>query len=262
MNDKVRLLLALFSVLFTGCSTVGISAEVKKSTGTTAAKGAKQEASSAKDFEVYKQSIWVANAEVQRATISALTAYPEGLNILLQFIPAKADEYNAVNAVKALLRCPNAKENEAKIAALRTAVREQAPAPVVERSPRDQVLKALTEVLFTLNPKTYAEDMIAAVRMRMLAGGRTISFSDEFAQQISQILPLVDKRKLYPLVPLLADLVDDGFFDDSLRRAYSSLQLITGEKFDFNLSKREERHKAAEFYRELYYTKLKPTLDK
>jgi len=257
----MNLSLALFAILLAGCTTAGISAEVKKSAG-AAAKPAQNGVPPAKDFDVYKLSIWVANTDVQRATINALTAYPEGLDILLEFISTKADGYNAAYAAQSLLRCPNARENEAKIVAIRTSVREKAPAEIVERSHRHLALLALTEVLFALNPKNYAEDMVAAIRSRMVASGRNISFSDEFAQQISVISPLVDKRKLYPLVLPLADLVDDGFFSDSPRKAYSTLQLITGEKFDFNASKREERHKAAEFYRELYYTKLKPTLGK
>lgn len=254
-------LLALSSLLLAaGCVIAAASAEIKLSVDSS--DGNKRQVAPAKDLEVYKQSIWVANTDVQRATINALTAYPEGFDILLQFISTKTEGYNAAYAAQTLLRCPNAKVNEAKIVALRTSVRETAPAEIAERSNRHLVLLALTEVLFTLNPKSYAEDMITAIRSRMVASGRTISFSDEFAQQISVISPLVDKRKLYPLVLPLADLVDDGFFSDSYRKAYSTLQLITGEKFEFNASKREERHKAAEFYRELYYTKLKPTLGK
>lgn len=261
MKHITKLSLALLGILLAGCTTAGISAEVKKSAG-AAAKGAQEAVPPTKDFDVYKQSIWVANTDVQRATINALTAYPEGFDLLLQFITTKTEGYNAAYAAQTLLRCPNAKENEAKIVALRTSVREKAPAEIAERSNRHLVLMALTEVLFTLNPKSYAEDMITAIRSRMMASGRTISFSDQFAQQISVISPLVDKRKLYPLVLPLADLIDDGFFSDSHQKAYTTLQLITGEKFEFNASKREERHKAAEFYRELYYTKLKPTLGK
>ena len=214
-------------MLVVGCASSSHSADKSKATSPPNTKVAPKGDIRAEDLEVYKRSIWVSSTEVQRATISALTSYPEGFEILLQYIPVKANENNAVHAAKALLTFTNSPAKEAKVAALRKGVQDGLTSETQEHAPRRQVVRNLTEVLFALNPKTYAEDMISAIRERMTANGRTISFSDEFEQQISAISPLVEKRKLYLLVPPLVDLVEDGFFPDSPRKAYSTLLLIS-----------------------------------
>jgi hypothetical protein len=57
---------------------------------------------SREDFEIYKRALGVRNKAVQAAALEALTAYPDGFDILLEFVRKNLGDRNAEVAANAL----------------------------------------------------------------------------------------------------------------------------------------------------------------
>lgn len=233
------------------------------------------------DFKVYQQAIWVRDSEVQQAAISALAHYPQGMDLLEEFIRKEPRNDNVETAIRKLKTFAKHEKFEERILRLRKVLREkvresaseeQEPSrkgiifangtvKVVERlaSPpaEEKVARKLTHLLFNQYPKKYAGEMTQVIFQHLAEEGTQISFGDGALDDLLLVAVLVDKKQLYPLVPLLIEDLN-AFFDDPRAKAYRALIVITGEAVPFEKDGTEtERQEVMEKYREIYSTKLK-----
>jgi hypothetical protein len=234
-----------------------------------------------KDLDAYTRLLKVNNPQAQLLAMNMLSHYEEGFDVLEEFILADPG-YDYAATAAATLRSFQKKDGyEGRLAKLRDAVRQRlkkagapdVPLPAVEFGGlgprmRDDVSPAvlamwavdneLTHQLYRVNPKKYAEGVVAAILAHLGEDLKRASFSETSLEEIVILSGQVEKTKLYPLIPVLTDGLR-SISESARSRSYMALVVITGEAYPFNSESRsgDESRAAFEKYRRLYETKLK-----
>ena len=214
------------------------------------------------DFETYRKALTVKDYEMQRLAVRAMSYYPEGYPILLEIVRTNNTDrgpgYYAASGLTNFNKLPSYEKDLKKLLSDLDKASKDKPA---QSSSSTSIRSTIARNLFIHSPKTYADEMIENLQAHLKKSGRDISFSDTWASDLSLLVSVTDKKKLYGFVPLLVDNME-AFFSDNQERAYKSLVLITGVDYPFKRNSAESRRESMEKYRELYYTKLKPQMAK
>lgn len=213
------------------------------------------------DFEIYRNAIFVKDYEMQRVAVNAMSYYPQGYPVLIDILRTNASSTQAYLAAVTLTNFNKLPTYEKDLKKALEGIDKLAQATPDTTERIWSVRRVVVRNLFLFSPKTYAKEMIENLQRHLNKSGRDISFGDGWAEDLTLLASVVEKKKLYGFVPILIDNME-GFFSDTKERAHKLLVLITGEDYPFKMNSAESRREAMEKYRELYYTKLKPQMAK